>query len=55
MSFKDFNPDGDIVDNQLSTISEPLWSDSIGTLTTFFTGSIQSSNTGKYLLVQIDP
>ena len=48
MSFKDFNPDGDIVNNQLSTISEPLWSDSIGTLTTFFTGSIQSSNTGKY-------
>ena len=48
MSFKDFNPDGDIVDNQLSTISEPLWSNSEGTLATFFTGSVQSSNTGKY-------
>ena len=48
MSFKDFNPDGDVVDNQLSTISEPLWSNSEGTLATFYTGSVQSSNSGKY-------
>ena len=48
MSFKDFNPDGDVVDNQLSTISEPLWSNSEGTLATFNTGSVQSSNSGKY-------
>ncbi len=48
MSFKDFNPDGDVVDNQLSTISEPLWSNSEGTLATFNTGSVQSSKSGKY-------
>ena len=36
------------VENLYTTIAEPMWSDSTGTLTTFFTGSIQDSNNGKY-------
>jgi len=38
----------DRVTNIATTISEPMWSDEEPTLTTFFTGSIQVSNTGKY-------
>ena len=47
MSFKAFQL-GDKVENQLSTVAQPMWSSAVGTLTTFFTGSVQSSNTGKY-------
>jgi len=36
------------VENLHTTVAEPMWSDSTGTLTTFFTGSIQDSNNGKY-------
>jgi hypothetical protein len=47
MSFKVFNPK-EKVENLYSTVSEPMWSDDSGTLTTFFTGSVQNSNSGKY-------
>jgi len=47
MSFKDFQL-GDKIENQVSTVSQPMWSSNTGTLTTFFTGSVQESNTGKY-------
>jgi len=49
--FKSFiDDDGKVnkVENLYSTVAEPMWSDSTGTLTTFFTGSIQDSNNGKY-------
>jgi hypothetical protein len=38
----------DRITNIATIIAEPMWSDDAQTLTTFFTGSIQSSNTGKY-------
>lgn len=47
MSFKVFDS-RDKLENVVSTVAEPMWSSAVGTLTTFFTGSIQSSNTGKY-------
>ena len=47
MSFKVF-ADEDKLENVVSTIAERMWTDSTGTLTTFFTGSIQDSNSGKY-------
>ena len=47
MSFKPFQL-GDRIENQVSTVAQPMWSDSTATLTTFFTGSVQDSNTGKY-------
>ena len=47
MAFKLFNPDQK-VENMYSTVAEPMWSGDTGTLTTFFTGSVQNSNSGKY-------
>ena len=47
MSFKDFQL-GDKIENQVSIVAQPMWSSDVGTLTTFFTGSVQDSNTGKY-------
>jgi len=47
MAFKIFDPDKK-VENLYSTVAEPMWSGNSGTLTTFFTGSVQNSNSGKY-------
>ena len=47
MAFKVFDTD-EKIENLYSTIAEPMWSGDLGTLTTFFTGSVQNSNTGKY-------
>ena len=46
-AFKEFEAE-DKLENIASVIAEAMWSDSTGTLTTFFTGSVQDSNTGKY-------
>ena len=49
--FKSFiDDDGKVnkIENLYSTVAEPMWSDNTGTITTFFTGSIQDSNNGKY-------
>tara|TARA_R100001163_G_C5058088_1_gene194659 strand:- start:464 stop:1501 length:1038 start_codon:yes stop_codon:yes gene_type:complete len=46
MAFKIFEPDKKI-ENLYSTVAEPMWSTG-GNLTTFFTGSTQDSNSGKY-------
>jgi len=46
MSFKVFNSE-DKVENVISTRAEPMWTDG-SILTTFFTGSVQNTNTGKY-------
>jgi hypothetical protein len=46
MSFKVFNSE-DKVENVISTRAEPMWTDG-SILTTFFTGSVQDTNTGKY-------
>ena len=47
MAFKIFGPDKK-VENLYSTVAEPMWSGDSGTLSTFFTGSVQNSNSGKY-------
>tara|TARA_Y100000034_G_scaffold61626_1_gene74819 strand:+ start:3575 stop:4648 length:1074 start_codon:yes stop_codon:yes gene_type:complete len=47
MSFKFFT-DEDKLENVVSTIAEPVWTGNTATLTTFFTGSVQNSNSGKY-------
>ena len=47
MAFKVFNPK-EKIENSYSTVAEPMWSDNVGTLTTFETGSTQNSNNGKY-------
>ena len=47
MAFKIFDPDKK-VENMYSTVAEPMWSGNSGILTTFFTGSVQNSNSGKY-------
>jgi len=46
MAFKVFDPDKKI-ENLYSTVAEPMWSAG-GNLTTFYTGSTQDSNSGKY-------
>ncbi len=47
MAFKIFDQKQK-VENLYTTVAEPLWSDAVGTITTFFTGSTQNSNNGKY-------
>ena len=47
MAFKVFDID-DMLGNVSSTVAAPMWANNSSTLTRFFTGSIQSSNTGKY-------
>ena len=47
MAFKIFDQKQK-VENLYTTVAEPMWSDAVGTLTTFFTGSTQNSNNGKY-------
>ena len=47
MSFKVF-ADEDKLENVVSTVAERMWSDDTSTLTTFYTGSTQESNSGKY-------
>jgi hypothetical protein len=47
MSFKSFEQQ-DRVENVQSTVAEVLWSDATTILTTFYTGSTQDSNSGKY-------
>jgi len=47
MSFKVFDSK-DKLENVINVVAEPMWSSATSTLTTFFTGSTQSSNTGKY-------
>jgi len=47
MSFKSFEQ-RDRLENVRSTVAEVLWSDATTILTTFYTGSTQDSNSGKY-------
>ena len=47
MSFKSFE-EQDRVENVRSTVAAALWSDGTVRLTTFYTGSTQDSNSGKY-------
>ncbi len=49
MAFKSFNPE-DRAENIVNKVAERMWSDNTATLTTFYTGSTQNSNTGKYYL-----
>ena len=46
-AFKEFEAE-DKLENIASVIAEAMWTDSAGTITSFFTGSVQDSNTGKY-------
>ena len=47
MAFKVFNPK-EKIENSYSTVAEPMWTDAVGAITAFFTGSTQNSNNGKY-------
>ena len=47
MAFKVFDPDKK-VENLYTTVAEPMWSGEAGSITTFYTGSTQDSNNGKY-------
>ena len=55
--FTRFNPAQDIVSNLRQTVSSGMWSGGVGTLTTFFTSSTQSSSNGQYYydLYKTDP
>jgi hypothetical protein len=46
--FTRFDPAQDIVSNLRQTVSSGMWSGGVGTLTTFFTSSTQSSSNGQY-------
>ena len=50
MAFKVFDPNLDTAENIVNKVAERMWSDNTATLTTFYTGSTQNSNTGKYYL-----
>ena len=47
MAFKVFDPDKK-VENLYTTVAEPMWAGDTGNITTFYTGSTQDSNNGKY-------
>ena len=55
--FTRFNNIDDIVSNMKQTISSGMWTAGSGTLTTFFTSSVQSGSTGTYYydLYSTDP
>jgi hypothetical protein len=55
--FTRFDPAQDIVANLRQTVSSGMWSGGVGTLTTFFTSSTQSSSNGQYYydLYKTDP
>ena len=42
------DPDNDVVKNIKSVISSGIWSGGSGTLTTFYTQSVQSASSGDY-------
>jgi len=46
--FTRFNPADDMVSNLRQTVSSGMWSGGVGTLTTMYTSSIQSSSNGQY-------
>ena len=46
--FTRFDPAQDVVSNLRQTVSSGMWSGGVGTLTTFFTSSTQSSSNGQY-------
>jgi len=46
-AFKPF-ADGDRLESVPSTVAEAIWSDGSATLTAFYTGSTQNTNSGKY-------
>ena len=46
--FTRFDPAQDIVSNLRQTVSSGMWSGGVGTLTTYFTSSTQSSSNGQY-------
>jgi len=55
--FTRFDPSQDIVSNLRQTVSSGMWSGGVGTLTTYFTSSTQSSSNGQYYydLYKTDP
>ena len=46
--YRDLAPETDIIKNMKQVVSSGMWSGGTGTLTTFFTGSAQSSSNGQY-------
>ena len=47
-AYKLFDQENDVVNNIKATVSSGIWSGGVGTLTTFFSQSAQSSSTGNY-------
>ena len=43
-----FDKEFDIIKNQRQTVSSGLWSSGVGTLSTFYTSSVQSGSSGQY-------
>ena len=56
-TFTRFDPAQDVVSNLRQTVSSGMWSGGVGSLTTFFTSSTQSSSNGQYYydLYKTDP
>ena len=56
-SFTQFNMSEDVVTNAKETVTAGLWSDNIGSLTTFFTSSTQTTSQRRYYadIYQDDP
>ncbi len=43
-----FDKEFDVIKNQRQTVSSGLWSSGVGTLSTFYTSSVQSGSSGQY-------
>ena len=55
-TFQIFDKENDVVENQRTTISSGLWTGGSGTLTTFFTQSLNGAITGSFLdIYNADP
>jgi len=50
MSFTNFDIENDIITEEEVSLTSGIWSEGAGTLTSFFTSSVQSSSNGQYFL-----
>jgi hypothetical protein len=46
--FTEFNVTEDVIPGQVNTVSSGMWSGGLGTLTSFYTSSVQSGSTGEH-------
>ena len=50
MAFVTFDQENDIITEEEVKLTSGIWSEGAGTLTSFFTSSVQSSSNGQYFL-----